>query len=372
MDKDGSSYKSNSIQRPSSVYKGARLSLCIALVCLSTFSYAASSQGQRPTVRVGKGNRLEFCQYAAANGSTYGPNCKLRIDDIHKAWADVSDVVIDGTFEIKRSDPQQRAAAVFVANKLTIDDGGQIVTNGNVLLIFVNEFVAFNNASIISFEAPNRKAVDGSPQAGVGGVQGITGLPGPPGNAGVSGESGGPVTIFANNFSGPLQINLAGQDGGTGSKGGRGGDGLMGFKGEDASWGIDGCHHGGGGGGPGGNGGGGGIGGAAGRGGDGGILGFFYVTSTSEDPPKNPRFSVQAGSPGSSGPGGDGGIAGEGGLGGNGGGPCGGGPRGTWGAPGGSQGNGAPASPAVNGSVQLIRLNSMSKIEQGFRNAAAQ
>jgi hypothetical protein len=349
-----------------------RLSWFLTLVYSCTISLAASSPGQRPTMRVGKGNRLEFCQYAAANGSTYGPNCKLKIDDIHKAWTDVSDVVIDGTFEIKRTDPQQRAAAVFVANKLTINDGGQIVTNGNVLFIFVNEFVAFNNASIISFETANRKAADGSPQTGVGGVQGITGLPGPPGNAGVSGEGGGTVTIFANNFSGPLEINISGQDGGNGNKGGRGGNGLMGFKGEDASWGIDGCHHGGGGGGPGGNGGSGGIGGAAGRGGDGGVVGFFYVTSTSVDPPKNPRISIQAGSSGSPGSGGDGGSAGEGGLGGNGGGPCGGGPRGAWGAAGGSQGNGTPAAPAVNGSVQLIRLSSMSKIEEGFKNAAAQ
>src|SRR5205823_5445936 len=97
------------------------------LICLAVCIYSATVLAQRPTVRIGKGNRLEFCQYAAANGSTYGPNCKLKIDNIQKAFADVSDVVIDGTFEIKRNDPQQRATGVFVANKMTINDGGRIV-----------------------------------------------------------------------------------------------------------------------------------------------------------------------------------------------------------------------------------------------------
>jgi hypothetical protein len=363
---------SKTIFKPRSRYHVTCLSLWLVVAVLSAYAFSATGQTPRPTVRIGKGNRLEFCQYAAANGSTYGPNCKLKINNIHQAWADVSDVVIDGTFEIKRGDPQQRATAVFVANKLTIDDGGRIVTNGNVLFIFVNEFVGFNNASVISFEDNNRKATDGPPQTGVGGVTGITGLPGPPGNAGVNGESGGTVTIFANNFSGPLQINLVGQDAGSGSKGGRGGDGLMGFKGEDASWGVFGCNHGGGGGGPGGNGGSGGSGGAAGKGGDGGVVGFFYVVSTSVDPPKNPKILVQAGAPGNPGSGGEGGAGGEGGLGGNGGGPCGNGPRGAWGGPGGTLGSGTPAAPAVNGSLQLIKLSSLAKVEEAFATAISQ
>src|SRR5580692_437606 len=169
MEEGRSSYRFGTIPQPRSLHKVTYSFLCLVMVCLAACASSATTPNQRPTVRVGKGNRLEFCQYAAANGSTYGPNCKLKIDDINKAWADVSDVVIDGTFEIKRTDPQQRASAVFVANKLTIDDGGQIVTNGNVLFIFVNEFVAFNNASIVSFEATTRKAGDGAVQTGVGG-----------------------------------------------------------------------------------------------------------------------------------------------------------------------------------------------------------
>ncbi len=342
------------------------------LICLAVCIYSATMLAQRPTVRIGKGNRLEFCQYAAANGSTYGPNCKLKIDNIQKAFADVSDVVIDGTFEIKRNDPKQRATGVFVANKMTINDGGRIVTNGNVLFIFVNEFVAFNNAAIVSFETANRRAADGPPQAGIGGVQSITGLPGPPGNPGANGESGGSVTIFANNFSGPLQINLIGQDGGNGSAGGPGGAGLQGFKGEDADSGVFGCNHDGGGGGAGGNGGSGGVGGAAGRGGDGGVLGFFFVVSTSVDPPKNPKVSVEPGTAGAPGSGGTGGAGGAGGLGGDGKGFCHGGPRGSPGLPGGTLGPGLPAIPAVRGAVQLIHLSSLAKIEEAFKTAAAQ
>jgi hypothetical protein len=123
-----------------------------------------NKSSSRPTVRVAAGNRYDFCQYAAGNGSTYGPNCKLKIDDIQKAWADVSDVVIDGIFEVKRTDPTQRVAAVFVVNKLTIENDGKIVTNGNTLYIFANEFVGLNNAAIISFEPSNLKATSGAPK----------------------------------------------------------------------------------------------------------------------------------------------------------------------------------------------------------------
>jgi hypothetical protein len=362
--------------------RSARI-VCFAFIlifsCITTslFSFAAdkNKNNSRPTVRVAAGSRYDFCQYAAGNGNTYGPNCKLKIDDIQKAWADVSDVVIDGIFEIKRTDPTQRVAAVFVVNKLTIENGGRIVTNGNALYIFANEFVALNTAAIISFESNNLKAANGAPQTGTVGSQGnapgANGLTGLSGNSGTVGESGGSVTIFANNFSGPVLINLAGQKGGDGSQGGPGGNGLMGFKGEDPDDGIIDCHHAGGGGGPGGNGGYGGKGGDAGRGGDGGLLGFFYVTSTSVDPPNNPQVSLITGIPGSPGPGGAGGSPGEGGLGGNGKGHCGGGPRGTWGGSGGTQGPGAQASGGVNGSSQIIKLASMAKIQDSFKKAVA-
>lgn len=329
----------------------------------------AATSANRPTLRIAVGNKLEFCQYAAANGSAYS-DCKLKIADIKQAWADVSDVVIEGTLEVKRTDPNTRSTAVFVANKLTMKDGAKIVTNGNVLLIFVNEFVSFNNASITAFEADNRTAKDGAPQTGVAGVIGINGLAGPPGNAGMNGESGGVVQIFAAQFSGPLAVDLSGQDGGNGSGGANGGNGLMGFKGEDASWGAFGCNHGGGGGGAGGTGGQGGIGGAAGQGGDGGVFGFFYVKSLSIDPPNNPKILVPGGKAGSPGQGGQGGVGGEGGLGGNGGGPCGGGPRGAHGAAGTSLGPGAPGPISVGGSSQIINVNSLAKIQEQFSKAA--
>ena len=363
-----------------STRSGRILTLAFLLILSSitgtVFSSGAdkNKSSSRPTVRVAAGNRYDFCQYAAGNGSTYGPNCKLKIDDIQKAWADVSDVVIDGIFEVKRTDPTQRVAAVFVVNKLTIENDGKIVTNGNTLYIFANEFVGLNNAAIISFEPSNLKATSGAPQTGTVGSQGngpgANGLTGLSGNPGTAGEGGGSVTIFANNFSGPLLINLAGQNGGDGSQGGPGGNGLMGFKGEDADSGTFGCNHGGGDGGPGGNAGYGGKGGDAGRGGGGGVLGFFYVTSTSIDPPNNPRVSLIGGIPGTPGSGG-GGVPGEGGLGGNGKGFCGGGPRGAWGGPGGTLGSGTQASTGVNGSLQIIRLASMTKIQESFKKAVA-
>jgi hypothetical protein len=313
---------------------------------------------------------LEFCQYAAANGSAYA-DCKINISDIKQAWADVSDVIINGTLEVKRTDPKARSTVVFVANKLTMNDGARIVTNGNVVLIFVNEFVSFNNASIIAFETDSKKAADGAPQNGKVGVIGINGLSGLPGNPGSDGDSGGAVQIFAAQFSGPLNIDLSGQNGGSGSVGGSGADGLMGFKGEDPSWGPFGCIHGGGGGGTGGSGGQGGIGGAAGRGGDGGIVSFFYVKSISVDPPNNPKLVVNGGLAGLPGNGGTGGAGGEGGLGGNGGGPCGGGPRGAHGPSAGSMGPGASAATSVTGSTQIINVSSLARIQDQFAKAVA-
>jgi len=352
------------------------ISALVLILLLAGTSFAANQEGARPTLRVGQGNRLEFCQYAAANGSAYGADCKLKVNNIQTAWADVSDIVIDGVFEIKRTDPTQRVTDVLVANKLTIDNGGRIVTNGNGLYIFVNEFVAFNNAAIVSFEDQNRRAPDGAAQTAAVGSQGAfagaPGLPGLPGNSGVDGEGGGAVIIFANNFSGPLLIDLRGQDGGSGGQGGVGGNGLKGFKGEDASSGAFGCNHGGGGGGRGGNGGQGGFGGSAGKGGDGGLLGFFYVNSTSIDPPKNPQTTLLGGAPGNPGQGGTGGAPGDGGEGGNGSGFCGGGPKGSPGSAGGAQGPGAPAAAGVNGSIQLIKLASIAKVQDGFRRAIAE
>jgi hypothetical protein len=330
----------------------------------------------RPTLRIAAGNRLEFSQYAAANGSVYGPGAKLKINDIKLAWADVSDVVIDGVLEVKRTDPNTRVAAVIVANQITMNPGARIVTNGNVVWIFVNNFVSNNNAKIVAFEDQSRKATDGAAQydqGASGGRDGEGGAPGPAGNPGLNGEGGGVVQIYASTFNGPIAIDLSGQNGGSGSAGGRGGNGHMGFQGEnsEASTPFS-CAHGGGGGGAGGNGAPGGVGGAAGRGGDGGVVGFFYVNSTTVNPPTNPVISVNSGAAGTPGTGGQGGTGGEGGLGGSGGGPCGGGPRGTWGTNGGSQGSGAPGAPAVAGSSSLVRLAAAAKIQEQFARATAQ
>ena len=53
---------------------------------------------------------------------------------------------------------------IGLCEQVRVKDGAKIVTNGSVLLIFVNEFVSFNNASITAFEADNRTAKDGAPR----------------------------------------------------------------------------------------------------------------------------------------------------------------------------------------------------------------
>jgi hypothetical protein len=70
---------------------------------------------------------------------------------------------------------QTKQMKIGLCEQVRVKDGAKIVTNGNVLLIFVNEFVSFNNASIAAFEADNRTAKDGAPQTSVAGVIGING-----------------------------------------------------------------------------------------------------------------------------------------------------------------------------------------------------
>ena len=338
-----------------------------------------AAAGARPTLTIGKGQTLLFSQYKAVNGLVYNADGKIQIADINKAWAAISDLDISGTLEIKRTDPNVRVNDIMIVNKLTIEDGGRIETDGNFLTIFANDFETVVNpkiaASILSFDPANRKAASAPAQNGRGGdgnVPGAGGSPGPNGVQGTLGEMGGGIHIFTSKFTGPLTIDLSGQDGGDGSKGGRGGDGAQGPHGGDAETDPSGifCRHDGDNGAPGGPSGPGGQGGQAGRGGDGGVLSFFFVTSDTVTA-TNPRITVDAGKPGAKGHGGDPGTPGRGGIAGSGRDGCHGGIQGPDGGSGGSYGDGPDAASAAKGSSNVIQLAGAAKIESSFKEAVS-
>jgi hypothetical protein len=290
----------------------------------------------------------------------------------------VSDLVIEGTLEVKRTDPNVRVSEILVVNKLTIKSTGRIVTNGNVLLIFANAFEieadpTKNIPAILSFTEGNVKAPGAPAQGGRGvdgNVPGANGGTGPQGIAGPSAEGAGAVHIFVNNYKGLLLIGLKGQDGGDGGQGGPGGNGAQGPRGGDAETDPSGifCRHDGDNGGPGGAGGAGGLGGQAGQGGDGGIVSFFFVTSTDVSG-TNPKVTVDAGKPGQKGPGGASGAGGTGGLGGSGRDHCHGGNQGPQRGVFSSLGPGPDGASGVKGSSTVLQLAALAKIQDAFKKA---
>jgi hypothetical protein len=352
----------------------------LVLIALLVGQSSASMQQvpARPTLQIQKGNVLDFRNYVAVNGSVYNPDGSLKISSLKAAFSAISDVVIQGTLTISR-DPQKpndKVSAIFVVNRLEIADGGRIITNGNSLTVFANQVVARNNASIVAYQGPTAKAAAGGTQTGAGAsgnTPGAQGGAGPQGLGGSAGDSGGVVTIITNTFEGPLAIELNGQAGGDGGKGGKGGAGAVGTKGSDGqcSWQFGvcvSCNQGGGGGGNGGPAGPGGPGGTAGKGGDGGNAIVAYVTSVSVSA-TNPKVSVAAGAGGGRGQGGDPGRPGGPGQGGSGIGLCGGGPPGNPGSPGSTGPLGATAAPAANGTREVLKLASLQKVEDTFKQA---
>ena len=140
----------------------------------------------------------------------------------------VSDVVIDGTLTIDRTD-NRIANEIFVVDHISIGPNGKIVLNGNAVSIFANTLDTQNNASILSYADSDRKRPPAPPQlqrGANGNAPAASGGVGPGGIAGASGGDGGSLTVFVSTFEGPLLIDLQGQDGGDGSKGGQGGDGA--------------------------------------------------------------------------------------------------------------------------------------------------
>ncbi len=119
--------------------------------------------------------------------------------------------------------------------------------------------------------------------AGAGGVapgeDGSDGSPGGPGNAGRDGAHAPNLLVILGELTGPLSLDLRGQDGGTGGVGQSGGPGGAGASGRAAVPGLLDCRKGPGAGGDGGDGG---LGGRGGRGGNGGLGGTVIVIAPEE------------------------------------------------------------------------------------------
>lgn len=229
------------------------------------------------------------------------------------------------------ADASKKSAAFLALDRLELKNGAKIITNGNVLTIFVNS-IQSENGQIRSFTAASAKAT-GGPAATARGEDGHSGDPG---------SSGGVVSIHViGELDGILNVDLQGQEGGNGSDGMQGVDLPQASRGRDAEDGPGGwltpgwCKHGGADGDPGKKGLQGGSAGAGGRGGDGGHFQLINVGSK-PIPAANYTFSAEAGKNGTVGQPGKGGPGQKGGEGGHG---------STWCSGGRAGGNGPDGDP---------------------------
>jgi len=197
---------------------------------------------------------------------------------------------------------------IFIAvDQLNFAPGARLVTNGNIVTIFVNTLNA-GDGRIVAFREQDRKAAAG----GAGGGAGARG------QDGAVGDGGGAVSIHViERVNGLLSVDLSGQGGGNGGAGGRGPEGPRGRDGARGKSTAFDCRAGGENGGDGGRGG---VGGDAGDGGKGGDAGLFYLFNVGEHPIPAASLSFTGkgglggspGQPGAGGPGGDGGKRGGG------------------------------------------------------------
>jgi hypothetical protein len=234
----------------------------------------------------------------------------------------------------------------FYALDKVILTNSTIVTNGNTLLLFCNQFLS-NNGRIVAFADDQKKAANGAPGAGTGEA----------GDRGDPGVAGGLASLHViQQLQGTLFVDMSGQSGGDGGSGAGGTAGAAGVKGENPQSGVFGCNHAGGNGSQGGTGGAGGHGGDGGNGGSGGYFELYNVgASPIGDASYN--FKGDPGKGGTGGPGAPGGPGGPGGQGGDGGGFCGGGSPGPAGAAGGSGAIGVRGKDAAPGQVIVKNLD---------------
>lgn len=273
-------------------------------------------------------------------------------------------IVLDGS-PLRIGDPNFGAHTVsFVAlDKLVLKNHASIVTNGNTLVLFVNELDS-EDGSIISFEDADKKAATGADATSSGAA----------GNPGSPGIGGGNVSIhIVQALVGILHVDLHGQAGGNGGHGAAGVVGVQGGGGTPCQAGIvgfpphPGCKHDGGQGGKGGVGSSGGTGGDGGTSGQGGTLFLFNVGTTSL-PSTSYTFTADHGDPGVGGPGGAGGPGGPGGPGGDGNLFCHGGPTGPPGNAGPNGADGHTGTVNANGNLIAQNVDLTTAIEQAYNS----
>lgn len=236
------------------------------------------------------------------------PSARARIDraisknDFAVRLKDGGEIVLDAnTWVIGSPDFNKNTYAFIACDRFVLKNKAKIVTNGNTLVIFANEFHS-ENGTVLSFDGANVKAMPGADGAGA---------------SGHPGDSGGLVSMHViNSFQGFLNVDLSGQHGGDGGSGLAGQSGLAGPKGHDAAqeglW----CKHSGQDGHPGGPGMPGGAGGNGGVGGHGGIFELYNIGPAPLSATVT-AFAAKGGSVGKGGEGGPGGVGGPGGAGGN-------------------------------------------------------
>jgi len=235
--------------------------------------------------------------------------------------------LIDSIWEIGPADFLNHSIVFAALDKLILNGKSEIITNGNTLVLFVNQIMS-QDAQIVSF-GTNTKAPSGADGNG-------TGNPGAPGQPGIG---GGLVTFnIIQQLTGILHFNLFGQNGGDGGTGVAGTQGPGGSAGTPCQAGVclpggwfptpyPCCKHDGGQGGKGGTGSPGGHGGDGGTAGQGGMV-ILVNVGPNPLPTASYTFSAPAGVPGAGGHGGAGGAGGPGGPGGDGNTLCHGGPSG--------------------------------------------
>src|SRR5579862_2627850 len=126
---------------------------------------APASGKKTMTIKSGDTATLSDFKKFGDNAKVYNANGTLSTDQLAKALKDGSNIFIQGTLVID-GPPGSRAADVLIADTVTIDVGGKIELNANAVSIFAGQFITNNNASIVSFEGPNKKAQPAPPQNG--------------------------------------------------------------------------------------------------------------------------------------------------------------------------------------------------------------
>lgn len=217
------------------------------------------------------------------------------------SWTWSGDVVFG------KPDSESNQQIFLAVDELNFAPGARLITNGNIVTIFVNTLNA-GNGKILAFRETDRSAQAGTPGSGAG----------ERGRDGAVGDSGGAVSIHVvRRINGQLTVDLSGQDGGQGGDGAVGPRGARGHDGARGKSTVFDCRAGGENGGDGGRGG---AGGDAGDGGKGGDAGLLYLFNVGEHPTPEASYAFTsaggaggaAGSPGAGGPGGDGGRRGGG------------------------------------------------------------